>query len=135
MSAMSLSATWRLLPVSRSKAKGRSMDREARIDALRRAVVWQPPPPRSSGRICPHTRGADRGPHCRFKVDDVNGLTPKFECELPDGETIGGRYTGPRPFGELPPRVCCGRWALAPTGSPSSSACAAMVVLGSRFRC
>ena len=38
---------------------------------------------------------------CRFKVDEVNGLTPKFECELPDGEVVKVKYSGPEPYGEV----------------------------------
>ena len=31
----------------------------------------------------------------------VNGLTPKFECELPDGEVVKVKYSGPEPYGEV----------------------------------
>jgi hypothetical protein len=39
--------------------------------------------------------------HCRFNVDDLNGLTPKFECALRGGEIVKVKYTGAEPHGEV----------------------------------
>lgn len=76
---------------------------QARVDALRRAIVWQVPAVPIERADLSRTPGAlpDRDVACRFKVDDVNGLTPKFECELPGGETIKVKYSGPEPYGEV----------------------------------
>lgn len=76
---------------------------KARLDALRRAVVWQVPAVPVERADLSRTPGAltSQVVHCRFKVDEVRGLTPKFECELPDGETIKVKYSGPEPYGEV----------------------------------
>ncbi len=75
---------------------------EARKDALRRAVVWQPPQmPIESADLAQTPDPLPDELRCLFKVDDLNGLTPKFECELPDGEVVKVKYTGPEPYGEV----------------------------------
>jgi hypothetical protein len=75
---------------------------QARMDALGRAIIWQPPPKPIEAADLSHTPGAlPEEVRCRFKVDDVDGLTPKFECELPDGEVLKVKYTGPEPYGEV----------------------------------
>ena len=80
----------------------RSWTEQARQDALRRAVVWQAPPTPIESADLALTPGTLPDPlRCRFKVDDVNGLTPKFECELPDGEVVKVKYSGPEPYGEV----------------------------------
>jgi hypothetical protein len=74
----------------------------ARKDALRRAVVWQPPRTPIESADLARTPGTwPDEVRCRFKVDEVNGLTPKFECELPDGEVVKVKYSGPEPYGEV----------------------------------
>ncbi|MBK5297019.1 MAG: hypothetical protein JJE40_07680 [Vicinamibacteria bacterium] len=74
----------------------------ARIDALRRAVIWQPPAVPIEAADLSRTPGAlPDEVRCRFKVDDVSGLTPKFECELSDGEVVKVKYSGPEPYGEV----------------------------------
>jgi hypothetical protein len=79
-----------------------SWTEEARKDALRRAIVWQPPPTPIESADMAATPGVLPDPlRCRFKVDEVNGLTPKFECELPDGEVVKVKYSGPEPHGEV----------------------------------
>ena len=79
-----------------------SWTEEARLDALRRAAVWQPPPTPIESADLSQTPGAlPDEVRCRFRVDDVNGLTPKFECELPAGEVLKVKYSGPEPYGEV----------------------------------
>lgn len=80
----------------------RSWTEQARLDALRRAVVWQRPATPIEQADLSQTPGTlSDDVRCRFKVDEVNGLTPKFECELPDGEVVKVKYTGPEPYGEV----------------------------------
>ncbi len=75
---------------------------QARLDALARAVVWQAPRVPIASADLSQTPGAWPDElRCRFKVDDVSGLTPKFECELPDGEVVKVKYSGPEPYGEV----------------------------------
>ena len=75
---------------------------EARKDALRRAVVWQPPQTPIESADLARTPGTwPDEVRCKFKVDEVNGLTPKFECELADGEVVKVKYSGPEPYGEV----------------------------------
>jgi hypothetical protein len=79
-----------------------SWTEQARQDALRRAIVWQPPPrPIESADLAFTPDPLPDDLRCRFKVDEVNGLTPKFECELPDGEVVKVKYSGPEPYGEV----------------------------------
>lgn len=74
----------------------------ARKDALGRAIVWQPPAvPIESADLSRTPDALPEELRCRFHVDDVNGLTPKFECTLPDGEVVKVKYTGPEPYGEV----------------------------------
>ena len=75
---------------------------QARKDALRRAVVWQPPQTPIESADLARTPGTwPDQVRCKFKVDEVNGLTPKFECELADGEVVKVKYSGPEPYGEV----------------------------------
>ena len=74
----------------------------ARTDALSRAIVWQEPAtPLERANL---SRTPDALPDefaCRFHVDDLNGLTPKFECALRGGEIVKVKYTGAEPHGEV----------------------------------
>lgn len=74
----------------------------ARLDALARASVWRPPSTPIESADLSHTPGALADDvRCRFNVDTVRGTTPKFECELPDGEVVKVKYSGAEPHGEV----------------------------------
>jgi hypothetical protein len=74
----------------------------ARKDALARAVVWrQPATPIESADLTTTPGALPDQVRCRFKVEEPNGLTPKFECQLPDGEDIKVKYSGAEPYGEV----------------------------------
>jgi hypothetical protein len=75
---------------------------QARIDALRRAIIWAPPAVPIESADLSHTPG-ELGDEvrCRVRVDELNGTTPKFECELPDGEVVKVKYSGAEPYGEV----------------------------------
>jgi hypothetical protein len=75
---------------------------QARQEALRRAIIWQSPPvPIESADLTSTPEGVPDDLHCRFKVDDVGGMTPKFECQLRGGEVVKVKYAGAEPYGEV----------------------------------
>jgi hypothetical protein len=93
-----------LLPGLQPAQKGdpAAWSEAARLDALSRAVVWQEPAvpiERADLSRTPGDAGDDL--RCRFHVDDLNGLTPKFECALGGGEIVKVKYTGAEPHGEV----------------------------------
>ena len=74
----------------------------ARRDALARAVIWQPPPvPIESADLTTTPGGLPDDVHCRFEVDRLGGMTPKFECRLRGGEVVKVKYAGAEPYGEV----------------------------------
>jgi hypothetical protein len=74
----------------------------SRVDALSRAIVWQPPAtPIERADLSATPNAAPEEFACRFHVDDLNGLTPKFECRLRGGEVVKVKYTGAEPYGEV----------------------------------
>ncbi len=76
--------------------------REARHDALSRAVIWRPPQvPLTQADLSTTPDPLPQAVSCRFLVDELNGLTPKFECETLEGETIKVKYSGAEPYGEV----------------------------------
>src|SRR5215207_2772408 len=66
--------------------------------ALAAARVWMPPPVPINQAILrdnPAGPGAFREDEevvCRFKLETSGGLTPKFFCDLPAGDTIKVKY-------------------------------------------
>ena len=75
---------------------------KARMEALGRAVVWQPPD--TSARSADLSRPPDAlGDEvtCRFRVTAMRGTVRKFTCTLPTGETLRVKYAGPEPHGEV----------------------------------
>lgn len=71
---------------------------ELRAAALRAAQVWMPPDqpiermdlksnPQGPGRF-----GDDDVIECRLVLKAMSGTTPKFDCELPDGDVIRVKY-------------------------------------------
>src|SRR5687768_6910156 len=69
-----------------------------REDALASAKVWMAPAvpiPEANLRDNPAGAGAfavDAEVACRFKIQDPSGLTPKFYCELPNGDVLKIKY-------------------------------------------
>jgi hypothetical protein len=84
-----------------------------REDALAAAKVWTAPAASiSQANLRDNPAGpggfaVDAEVDCRFKIQDVNGTTPKFYCELPNGEVVKIKYGGSNP--ELPSEVAATR--------------------------
>jgi hypothetical protein len=123
------------LPAVAANEPGKaSIDRAARRDeALASARVWQPPVlpiaqanlrgnPQAPGRIDDTAEVT-----CRFMLRAVNGTTPKFYCELPDGEALKIKYGRENP--ELHAEVAASR-LLTALGFPADQ----MFTVG-RVRC
>jgi hypothetical protein len=77
---------------------------EMRERALASARVWMPPevpPTLANLGVNPHSsRGAfaeDADVECRFALEKVGGLTPKFNCELADGRVLKVKYGSANP--------------------------------------
>ena len=88
----------------------------ARDAALAAADVWEAPElPISAANLRENSPGSPFSPDvdldCRFKVRDVGGTTPKFYCELPNGEVVKVKYGGGNP--ELPAEVAATRLLTA----------------------
>ena len=91
--------------------------RRLRDAALASAIVWVPPvtPVREADFAA--NPGADRrfSPddvlRCRFTLEEVGGTTPKFYCELADGERVKIKYGLANP--ELPAEVAASRLLTA----------------------
>lgn len=93
-------------PAAAPEAKDKPLPKDKRVvsdeersELLARAQVWRRPhrPIRQAsfqGRNLEHLT-------CKFKVDDLGGTTPKFDCELETGEEIRIKYgNGPEPPAE-----------------------------------
>ena len=91
--------------------------RRLREAALASAVVWTPPLTPVGQADLAANPGADTrfSPdsvlRCRFRLEEVGGTTPKFYCELPDGERIKIKYGSGNP--ELPAEVAASRLLTA----------------------
>ena len=89
----------------------------ARETALARARVWLPParPIQSvdfgSNPAIENGFDEDAEIHCRFTLREVGGTTPKFYCELPDGQVVKIKYGAGNP--ELPAEVAASRLLTA----------------------
>ena len=78
-------------------------------EALRRAHVWEEPAIRiEDARFDRNPEGAhgfatDEVVECRFKPGGIAGTTPKFDCELADGETVKIKYghSNPEVYSEV----------------------------------
>jgi hypothetical protein len=70
---------------------------------LSRAHVWTDPAvPIESARLAENPAGPrafarDAAVDCRFKPGGVSGTTPKFECELPNGDKVKVKYGASNP--------------------------------------
>ena len=84
-----------------------------REEAMATADVWTVPAvpiPEANLRDNPPGPGAfpsDAEIECRFKVEEVSGLTPKFYCELPGGDVVKIKYGSGN--AELPAEVAATR--------------------------
>lgn len=107
--------------------------RHLRDAALASARVWRPPStPVAQANLAvnppgPPAFGPDDDVSCRFKVKKVGGTTPKFYCELPDGQELKIKYGSANP--ELHAEVAASR-LLTALGFPADR----MYVVG-RVRC
>jgi hypothetical protein len=90
---------------------------EAREAALRSARVWRPPSvPVSQADLAANPRGpgsfqATDDVSCRLVIGKLSGLTPKFHCEMPDGEVLKVKYGASN--GELSAEVAGSRLLAA----------------------
>jgi len=68
----------------------RTVTDEQRSELLQRAQVWRrPDAPISRAKF----EGRNLGQlSCKFKIDDLGGTTPKFDCTLDDGDEIRIKY-------------------------------------------
>jgi hypothetical protein len=88
---------------------------EIREDAMRRARVWFPPAVAPGlANLADNPAGgfrADQDVSCRFVISEPSGTTPKFNCELPGGETLKVKYGAANP--ELHAEVAASRLLTA----------------------
>jgi len=113
-------------PPQQARPKPGVVTAERRLELLSRAKVWSPPSvPVSKASLA----GDPRRPAelaCKFKVSDVGGTSPKFDCVLDSGEEIRVKY-GRTP--EIPSEVAASR-LLRALGFPADD-----VTLVERLRC
>ncbi|MGE3510154.1 MAG: hypothetical protein AB7N65_14880 [Vicinamibacterales bacterium] len=96
------------LPPSPADAQER-FAKAVRDGLLRRAQVWMAPPPLGDPAALernPEGPGgfeASASVECRFEASGVGGSTPKFDCELPDGDEVKVKYgrDNPEVFSEV----------------------------------
>lgn len=68
----------------------REVSSAERAELLSRAQIWKAPKPAvARASLAGETLEEVT---CRFKVSELGGTTPKFDCELPDGEEIRVKY-------------------------------------------
>jgi hypothetical protein len=68
----------------------REISNAERSELLARAQIWRSP--RIAVRQASLAGETLAEVTCRFKVSELGGTTPKFDCELPDGEEIRIKY-------------------------------------------
>ena len=112
---------------STSKAETKSkkdVTPEQRNAALKSARVWfAPKVPIGSADFSVNTPGpkgfdANADVDCKFSLEPIGGMTPKFYCTLPDGDTVKVKYgERPLPNGEVPAEIAATR-LLAALGFP-----------------
>jgi hypothetical protein len=94
---------------SSSKSAPAAGARETREAALRSARVWRPPsPPVAQVDFAANPQGpggfqTTDEVSCRLVIRKLSGLTPKFHCEMPDGQVLKVKYGASN--GELPAEV------------------------------
>ena len=115
-------------PVAEAKSKTESKKKDTtsaeRDAALKAARVWfAPKVPIGSADFSVNTPGpkgfdANADVDCRFSLEPVGGMTPKFYCTLPGGDTVKVKYgERPLPNGEVPAEIAATR-LLAALGFP-----------------
>lgn len=83
-----------------AKIKDGDVAPEVRDEALAAARVWNPPAvPIGKANlrdnpVAPGSFHADQEVSCQFKLQKIGGLTPKFYCQLPDGDVVKVKYGG-----------------------------------------
>ena len=97
-----LSAAILALPLLSPELGGKPVPRSnyaaVHDEALRRAQVWvEPKAPIEKARLGENPAGrdsfaADQAVDCRFKPGGVAGSTPKFDCELANGDKVKVKY-------------------------------------------
>jgi hypothetical protein len=93
-SPMSLNSKPGVTPVS-NESRRAAERRDAMLAAAR---VWMPPPvPPDAADLGVNPKGpggfaADEEVECRLAVEEVGGLTPKFNCQMPDGTIVKVKY-------------------------------------------
>jgi len=109
--ALAVAAVGLTAGCSGTSAKGapEASNAEAREAALRSARVWRPPSVPVAQADFAHNPTGPGAFHtsdeisCRFVIKKLSGLTPKFHCEMPDGQVLKVKYGASN--GELPAEV------------------------------
>jgi hypothetical protein len=107
----------RVAQAAGSTAAGFIRARELREAALASARVWSAPAvPIADADLSVNPGGpghidTNSVVECRFSTDAVTGTTPKFYCELPNGERLKIKYGATNP--ELPAEVAASRLLTA----------------------
>ena len=86
--------------------KSKKVSDEERIDALTRAAVWMPPKTPIANARLDSDPNQPQEVDCVFRVTEVGGTAPKFDCTLENGERIRVKY-GRTP--EIPSEVAVSR--------------------------
>jgi hypothetical protein len=89
----------------RKPKRSKTVSQQERLDALRRASVWQPPPPIQRASFTADPR-QPKMITCTFEIAQLNGTAPKFDCRQPNGDKLRVKY-GRTP--EIPSEVASTR--------------------------
>jgi hypothetical protein len=104
----------------------RTVSMRERAEAMTRAQVWREP----DVAVSRATLGADRSTpsniECRFRLNELGGTTPKFDCLLQSGQELRVKYG---PGSEIPAEAAASR-LLAALGFGADT-----VTLVERLRC
>ena len=111
-------------PIETAEAakRGTTISSDAREASLRRARVWlEPRRPIGSADFSVNPPGADSfdptaDVDCTFRPRKIGGTTPKFYCELANGDVVKVKYGGPN--GEIPAEIAATR-LLSALGFPT----------------
>jgi hypothetical protein len=91
---------------AKPKEKPLRVSRETRDELIARAKIWQPPSvPIERVDFAEHA-DVESELICRFRVTELGGTTPKFDCILPSGEHIRVKYGR---TGEVPAEIASTR--------------------------
>lgn len=104
------------LGATASTARGAQAGDESRASLIARSKVWLPTDIASKdlkvGPTGPGSFSPDATVTCDYEEEDFSGASPKFACELPDGDELKVKYGGNN--GEVYGEVLASRllWAL-----------------------